>query len=280
MMAPANSEDLLDDIMDAAQDEFEQERHAIIWSFLVIVVSEIGDKTFFIAAIMAMKNPRLLIFSSAMCALGIMTVLSALLGHTLPTLFSKQYTQMLAALLFIIFGLKMLKEAYTMTGKEGLEELEEVSKEIEEKEMEKTASHMEKGIPSGSTANGLAHDVPPTPIIAWEKLQEFRIGLSNLVNWILTPVFVETFVLTFLAEWGDRSQIATIALASAENFWWVTIGTLVGHSICSAMAVIGGRMLATRISVKTVTLLGGVLFLVFGFVSSYEAWDIGAVIAL
>jgi putative Ca2+/H+ antiporter (TMEM165/GDT1 family) len=26
----------------------------------------------------------------------------------------------------------------------------------------------------------------------------------------LSPVFVEAFVLTFLAEWGDRSQIATI----------------------------------------------------------------------
>ena len=32
-----------------------------------------------------------------------------------------------------------------------------------------------------------------------------------------TPVFLEAFVLTFLAEWGDRSQIATISLAAQHD---------------------------------------------------------------
>ncbi|TPX34251.1 hypothetical protein SmJEL517_g03046 [Synchytrium microbalum] len=275
MVMVADGDDLHDTLEDVSE-EFMHERNAVIWSFLVIVVSEIGDKTFFIAAIMAMKNPRLLIFSAAMCALGIMTFLSALLGHTLPALFSKKYTQMVAALLFIVFGLKMIKEAYAMTGKEGLEELEEVTKQIEDKEAEMKASHMEKGgkdgngIPNGSTQDPSSAQ----PIPAMEKLRTLGIGISNLMNFVLTPVFVETFVLTFLAEWGDRSQIATIALAGAENLWWVTLGSIAGHSICSAMAVIGGRMLATKISVKTVTLLGGVLFLIFGFVSSWESFGI------
>lgn len=34
---------------------------------------------------------------------------------------------------------------------------------------------------------------------------------------ICTPVFLEAFVLTFLAEWGDRSQIATISLAAQHD---------------------------------------------------------------
>lgn len=50
--------------------------HAFIASFSVIIVSELGDKTFFIAAIMAMKHPRITIFSGAIFALGLMTVLS------------------------------------------------------------------------------------------------------------------------------------------------------------------------------------------------------------
>lgn len=50
--------------------------HAFIASLSVIVVSELGDKTFFIAAIMAMRHPRLIVFAGAIAALALMTVLS------------------------------------------------------------------------------------------------------------------------------------------------------------------------------------------------------------
>jgi len=42
----------------------------------VIIVSELGDKTFFIAAILAMRHSRLVVFGGAIAALGLMTVLS------------------------------------------------------------------------------------------------------------------------------------------------------------------------------------------------------------
>ena len=38
----------------------------------------------------------------------------------------------------------------------------------------------------------------------------------NFLYLIFSAVFLEAFVLTFLAEWGDRSQIATIILAARE----------------------------------------------------------------
>lgn len=79
--------------------------------------------------------------------------------------------------------------------------------------------------------------------------------------------------MTFLGEWGDRSQIATIAMAAGQDYWWVTLGAIFGHAICTFIAVVGGRMLATRISVRTVTLGGAVLFLVFGVLYMYEALD-------
>lgn len=49
-----------------------------ISSFSMIVVSELGDKTFFIAAIMAMRHARLTVFAGAITALGLMTVLSGI----------------------------------------------------------------------------------------------------------------------------------------------------------------------------------------------------------
>lgn len=57
--------------------------------------------------------------------------------------------------------------------------------------------------------------------------------------------------MTFLAEWGDRSQLATVVLAAREDIWGTCVGGVVGHAICTGLAVIGGRIIAARISVKT-----------------------------
>lgn len=66
-----------------------------------------------------------------------------------------------------------------------------------------------------------------------------------------------------IIEWGDRSQIATIALASSRDPLGVMIGGTLGHGFCTGLAVLGGRMLATRISERQVALAGGILFFVF-----------------
>ena len=56
--------------------------------------------------------------------------------------------------------------------------------------------------------------------------------------------------MTFLGEWGDRSQIATIAMAAGQDYWWVTLGAMVGHFVCTGIAVLGGRAIAGRVSMK------------------------------
>lgn len=50
--------------------------HAFVAAISVIIVSELGDKTFFIAAIMAMRYNRLTVLAGAMLALALMTCLS------------------------------------------------------------------------------------------------------------------------------------------------------------------------------------------------------------
>ncbi|KAI9138041.1 hypothetical protein BKA69DRAFT_1094090 [Paraphysoderma sedebokerense] len=200
-----------------------------------------------------------------------MSILSAFLGCTLPNIMSKQYTEILAALLFLVFGVKMIKEGYEMSSDHVTEEMEEVSQELKEKGLEgdKKYDSLEEGLAKKDSDIDLQNDQENDGRGAEKKTQEWVAGFQNLLHYVVSPVFVQTFILTFLAEWGDRSQLATIALAAAGNMYMVIIGTVFGHSLCTGLAVVGGRLLATKISVRTVTICGGVLFVIFGLLTLY-----------
>lgn len=237
----------------------------------MILFSEIGDKTFLVAALMAMRHPRLLVFSAAFSALITMTVLSAVLGHAVPTLIPASYTQFAAAILFLVFAAKMFNEGRGMSPDEGVgEEMKEVEMELEEKEHEQrrmrnrrrssvTPYALEAGrggrtrstnrlpSPPESVSSASSREVSPERGFS---LNTITAGTANLFSLLLSPAWVQTFVMTFLGEWGDRSQIATIAMAAGQDYWWVTIGAVAGHGICTAAAVIGGRAIAGRVSLR------------------------------
>ncbi|KAI0238085.1 Transmembrane protein 165 [Lamellibrachia satsuma] len=210
--------------------------HAFVASLSVIIVSEIGDKTFFIAAIMAMRHSRITVFAGAIGALATMTILSAMLGFA-TTVIPRWFTYYVSTALFFLFGLKMLKEGYDMSPDEGQEELEEVQADLRKKDEEGEKQDVETGV--------------------------IRTPQRRILYSLFSRIFIQSFTLTFLAEWGDRSQITTIILAAREDVLGVIIGGTLGHALCTGFAVIGGRFIAQMISVRTVTLVGGVVFLLF-----------------
>ncbi|KAG5326325.1 TM165 protein, partial [Pseudoatta argentina] len=218
--------------------------HAFVASLSVIVVSELGDKTFFIAAIMAMKHPRLTVFIGAISALALMTILSVVFGYA-ATIIPRAYTYYISTLLFALFGLKMLRDGYYMSPTEAQEELEEVQSDLRKRDDE-----YEK-----ETASTLVQD-PETGVIR-------KTTSKSSALMLLSRIFLQAFTLTFLAEWGDRSQLTTIILAAREDVYGVVLGGILGHSFCTGLAVIGGRMIAQRISVRTVTIIGGLVFILF-----------------
>jgi putative Ca2+/H+ antiporter (TMEM165/GDT1 family) len=90
-------------------------------SIAMIVVSEIGDKTFFVAALLAMRHSRVTVFSGALGALAVMTVFSAFFGWAAPNLISRTWTHNGATVLFFLFGLKSLWDGITHEGGESAE---------------------------------------------------------------------------------------------------------------------------------------------------------------
>ncbi|RLN66678.1 hypothetical protein BBJ28_00012744 [Nothophytophthora sp. Chile5] len=181
---------------------------------LTIWATEIGDKTFFIAAILSMKKDRVVVFAGAIGALIVMTVLSVVMGVVATKFLPPNLTHYLGGVLFVVFGVKMLYDAREMN-----------------------AAHAEEGL---------------------AKPEDAASSADGMIK-----VFSQTFLMTFLAEWGDRSQIATVTLSATKDAFGVTLGAILGHSMCTGIAVVGGKFLASRISERTVTLVGGVLFVLF-----------------
>ncbi|CAL1290868.1 unnamed protein product [Larinioides sclopetarius] len=104
----------------------------VLSSLTVTAVSEVGDKTFFIALVLALTHPPAIVYAGALSALAFMTILSASLGLVFSYL-SSLWVHYLSALLFLLFGLKMLKDGFSMSSNAAKEELEEVQKTVETK---------------------------------------------------------------------------------------------------------------------------------------------------
>jgi len=78
-------------------------------------------------------------------------------------------------------------------------------------------------------------------------------------------VFLLTTGLFFLAEMGDKTQIATIALgARYEDVFSVTIGTTLGMMLANAPAVWVGQKFTKRMPIKLVHAVAAVSFISIG----------------
>lgn len=78
-------------------------------------------------------------------------------------------------------------------------------------------------------------------------------------------VFGTTLVAFFLAEMGDKTQIATIALAAKyQAFYYVVAGTTLGMMIANVPAVLLGNRVAHLIPVKVVHAIAAAIFAILG----------------
>jgi putative Ca2+/H+ antiporter (TMEM165/GDT1 family) len=78
-------------------------------------------------------------------------------------------------------------------------------------------------------------------------------------------VFGTTVVAFFLAEMGDKTQIATIALAAQYQTWFAVVaGTTLGMMIANVPAVLLGDRIADRLPVKLVHRIAAGIFALLG----------------
>jgi len=213
-------------------------------------VSEIGDKTFFIAAILAAGgsggqeaqggNQKVLTFAGAIAALAVMTGLAVGLGqlfHSVPDAGGLPVDDICSILAFGFFGVKLLTDASNMEDDGSLlDEREEAEEAVKE------------SLPAWISGGGAA-------------------------SLILPPLVLQAFVLVFAAEIGDRSFISAAALSAqsgAAGAAAVFIGGISAHGIATLLAVLLGEVISKYVTEKQLAYIGGVLFLIFAATSGVK----------
>jgi len=119
--------------------------------------------------------------------------------------------------------------------------------------------------------------VPATP----EGGKKPLLGLSFLAmaTWIMIPdeidaeeaqlakygVFLTTLIAFFVAEMGDKTQVATVALAARyESMAAIVAGTTFGMMLANVPAVYFGERIANRVPLKLVHGIAALIFAVLG----------------
>ncbi|TXI17353.1 MAG: TMEM165/GDT1 family protein [Roseateles sp.] len=134
---------------------------------------------------------------------------------------------------------------------------------------------------AGAVGGWVAHALGPD-ILRWV------IGLSFLAmaGWILVPdkideedaaatrrfgVFGTTVIAFFMAEMGDKTQIATVALAARfPEIVQVVMGTTLGMMLANVPAVFLGDKIAKKVSMKLVHGIAAVIFAILGLLTLFN----------
>ena len=84
--------------------------------------------------------------------------------------------------------------------------------------------------------------------------------------------FGATLITFFLAEMGDKTQIATVALAAHyAALFWVVAGTTLGMMIANVPAVLLGDKMAGNLPLKLVHGIAAAIFAVLGILALVSA---------
>jgi putative Ca2+/H+ antiporter (TMEM165/GDT1 family) len=230
--------------------------------FSVIILAEIGDKTFFLVMIFSTTNSFLTTILTASSVMLLWNFICLMIGSSIPVLFYKGFFDIVGMLVFLIFGLTMIYTAYHMDHHPLHKSLNETKSELSRKSLTR------KSFKTSTTDDN-------------EKLREPLIKPDvessepheNETDEYEDEAFHSKWAFTSslaIAEFGDKTQISSIIMGSTQNFYAVLLGTSLARIGGIILAIIFGKIIARNVTTKQVTYLGGFIFIIFSLIYSYK----------
>jgi len=230
-------------------------------SLALVGVAELFDKTWFMGFILALKYKPRTVFIGSFTSLFLHTILAAAFGYAFATFVSRRVLNYLTAALFFGFALLYAKDCYQAdptadvisAGKE--EAANEVGPAAAgdfgpvDQEGEATPVALGRPCPEeGGASDGEDAAAVDKPTDLSPPSPQVQNGGSP-GNW---EVFGKAFMSVFIAEWGDRTQIAMVGQHSSQPLVPVFLGStlaffLLTLSAVGAASLLSGQKLRERV---------------------------------
>jgi len=246
----------------------------VFWRSVALVgVAELFDKTWFMGLLLALRYTPYVVFVGSYLALFLHCFFAAAFGLAFARLIPQSILNFLAAGLFAFFAVLYAKDWYNAdpdadaiaAGKEEAAEscgYEAAEREVEAGEQELAAVVGNADEDTESTSVGKA-GVAETQVAGHDSgicSKDAQVALSK------------SFMGVFIAEWGDRTQIAMITQHTSQPLLPVFFGGAVAFFLLTLSAVglasMAGRL---KLSERKVHLIGAVSFGVFSVLALVDS---------
>jgi len=84
--------------------------------------------------------------------------------------------------------------------------------------------------------------------------------------------FLSGFIMIFVSEWGDKTQITSGLFAAQYNSWMVLAGVMTGLTLLSTIAIYLGKFISNKVDKKVITRIAGIAFILIGILMSMSAF--------
>jgi putative Ca2+/H+ antiporter (TMEM165/GDT1 family) len=213
---------------------------AFLLSLGMVGMAEMFDKTWFVALVMAMRHEKNIVFWACFAALAVHVVIAAAFGYSIARMFLPSTLQFMAAALYGLFAILYAYDWYTT---EADADLIAAGKDEVNECMDQESNVQQYGT--------VAKDGKPKalPHMSWYEIRH---------------VWMRCFMGVFIAEWGDRTQMAMIGIHASKPLVPVMLGSLIAFGLLTLSAVIVGGYLGDKtLSESTVKAVCAVSFAVF-----------------
>lgn len=109
-------------------------------------------------------------------------------------------------------------------------------------------------------------------VFGWRAWREADAEIVEVEEKSGRSVLLSTFALIFLAELGDKTQLAVAGLASTQDALPVWVGGTLGLAATSALGVLAGRTMLRRLPMHLLHRISGALFLLLAAVAGWRAF--------